>query len=90
MDAKLHFKLARLLGFTLGDRGGAAPKISYILPKECIFTVQGRGGCACKHFGLKFACEMSVHGMHQHGQDVHEEANSEAASSGLSEASSDS
>ena len=26
-DTKLHFKLARLLGFMLGNRGGLAPKI---------------------------------------------------------------
>ena len=26
-SAKLHFMLARLLGFTLGNKGGLAPKI---------------------------------------------------------------
>ena len=31
---KLHFMLAKLLGFTLGNREGIAPKISLLLPKN--------------------------------------------------------
>ena len=36
---KLHFMLARLLGFMLGNRGGDKSKTSLLLPKESMLTV---------------------------------------------------